>query len=283
MFRASLPPVLAPALALGLIAGLTAHGAKAADYLRGSYAGEAAPRAVASEVDWAGFYAGVHAGTSVNTADLRSMADPLANATLPNSSLVGLMRNTIAFKEVTKMGPSFGGFVGINWLWDDVVLGLEADYTRSNTKTTSTSGPYGRLEVSGTDEWAITSTSQARATVSDRGTLRARAGWAAGMFMPFVTAGVAFGNVDSRATTSGEITRTDISNPPTRIDLGTGNISGRIGKRSMGFGSAVGAGIDMQIMPGMFLRAEYQNIQLKQASGVDVTINTGRVAGGVKF
>jgi outer membrane immunogenic protein len=279
MFRATLPPVLA----LGLMAGLYAPTAKAADYLRGSYAGETAPQAAAGP-DWAGFYAGVHAGASVSQSDLRKMADPLSKAALPNSTITDLLANTINFKDVTKMGPSYGAFTGVNWLWDDVVLGVEADYTRSSIKTTSTAGPYGLIRTVGTEEWGVTSTSTARANVSDWGTLRARAGWATGMFLPYLTAGVAFGNVDGRATTSGSWTRTDVSAPPARTLVDSGTFSARIGKREINYGSTIGAGLDMQIMPGAFLRAEFQHVQLYSiSSGPAVSFNTARVGGGVKF
>ena len=50
------------------------------------------------------------------------------------------------------------------------------------------------------------------------------------------------------------------------------------------YGGAYGVGVDMQLFPNMFLRAEYQGVTF--ASGgkrPDVSISTARVGGGIKF
>jgi opacity protein-like surface antigen len=109
-------------------------------------------------------------------------------------------------------------------------------------------------------------------------------GWAAGFLMPYLTAGVAFGNLDSRATTAGTWQRIDVSAPPARTLLDSGNFSGVVGRRGITYGGVIGAGLDMQLLPNTFLRAEWQYIQF--ASGgerPDTSVNTARVAGGVKF
>lgn len=263
------------------VAGM-APSAEAADYLRGAYSGDTEPRAAG--VDWAGVYGGVHAGITSVQADHRSLASPLADSAMPSAGIhKTLLQETINFKDTNKAGVTYGGFVGINWLWDDVVLGVEADYTRASFKSTSSFGPYGLFRDSGTDRYSVTSTSTSRAKVSDLVTLRGRVGWAAGMFMPYLTAGVAFANVDSRATTSGTWSLESLLVPPAYPTL-TGPFSGVVGRRGITYGGALGAGVDMQLLPGTFTRLEWQYIQL--ASGgqrPNISINTARVAGGVKF
>jgi opacity protein-like surface antigen len=279
-----------PGSGIALIVGLAAFGldgrAIAADYLRGPYAGEAQPQS--ESVDWAGVYGGVHAGITSGQTDPRSMAAPLAQNALPNTVITDTVASMISFKESNKQGASYGAFIGVNWQWDDIVLGIEADYTHSSIKANSTSTQARTVRPTGTtDEYAVIATSTSRAKISDWATLRGRVGYAAGMFMPFLTAGVAFGNLDGRATTNGTWERYDVSGGapvPYPAPFFTGNFAGVVGRRGITYGGAFGAGIDMQLIPNTFLRAEWQYIQF--ASGgqrPEVSINTARVAGGVKF
>lgn len=266
------------ALATAVITLGMTPSAYALDWLRGSFAGT-------HQVDWSGIYGGVHAGMSVGQVDSRPLAGPLAENALPNSILTDPLRRTIFFKEVNQTATSFGGFVGMNWQWDDVVMGVETDYTRSNLKGNTTTGPNGLITTSGTDEYGVTSVSTSRATITDWGTFRGRIGYSMGIFMPFITAGVAFGNIDGRANTSGSwsrINRTDPTRPV--VIVANAPFAGVVGRRGITYGGVVGAGVDMQLFPNTFLRGEWQHVQF--ASGgqrPNLSINTARVAGGVKF
>ena len=81
-------------------------------------------------------------------------------------------------------GGLLGVTAGYNWQMNQVVFGIEGDINWSGI---SGSGPCG----AGT-----------RCTVDNNwlGTARGRLGWAAGQFMPYVTGGLAFGDVDVRRT-----------------------------------------------------------------------------------
>lgn len=273
---------IALALALATL-GFGSGRAFAADYLRGAYAGEQEPRAAAGP-DWAGVYGGVHAGMSSGQTDPRSLSGALAKNAMPNAGIhQELLLATINIRETNKRAVSYGAFVGMNWLWDDVVLGIEGDYSHSNLAANSSSGPYALFRDVNSVRYTVSSSATSRARISDWATLRGRVGYAAGMFMPYLTAGVAFGSVDSRATTSGTFSTESLNLPPTFPTI-NGTFSGVVGRRGITYGSAVGAGVDMQIIPNTFLRAEWQYINF--ASGgqrPDISINTARVAGGVKF
>ncbi|MCA0405111.1 MAG: outer membrane beta-barrel protein [Proteobacteria bacterium] len=280
MFRVTLPPVVA----FGLLAGLSTPSAQAADYLRGSYAGETTPRQVAPAQDWGGFYVGGFVGASSTNINASNMARPLSQAAVPNSSVTSLVQQTIDFKEQAKTGGNFGFFAGVNYLWDDVVLGMEVDYTRANSRIGTTSGPNGLLERTGSIELAATSSAVARAQLKDYGTIRGRIGYATGMFMPFLSLGMSLGYLDGRATVTGSWVRRDMTTPATPIILGSDTFSTSVGKRSVAVGLAFGGGIEAQIMPNTFLRAEYQRIHLGAGGHApDVAIHTARVGGGVKF
>lgn len=271
------------ALALALSAIGIGGNAKAADYLRGAYAGETAPQAAAAP-DWAGFYGGVHAGASVGEVDAAKFSDQLAVSAMPNSVHTSLLRQSINFRNTNKAGMTYGGFAGFNVVWDDVVLGLEADYTHSGIKSTSHAGPYGLYtDGAGIRNGVSNVVSVARGEIKDWGTIRGRIGYAMGAFMPYITAGISLGNINARATTTGDWYTQSLATPAAFPTI-NGTFSGVTGRRGISYGSALGGGIDMQLLPGTFLRTEYQFVQFANGGKrPDISINTARVAGGIKF
>lgn len=274
---------IALALALATL-GFGSGRAFAADYLRGAYAGEQEPRA-ATGPDWAGVYGGIHAGYTAAQVNASAQGGALANNALPNTVITSTVASMVSLREVKKMGTSYGGFVGVNWLWDDVVLGVEADYTRSSINASASASQSRTFRPAATtDEYDITVNSNSRSRLTDWGTIRGRVGYAAGYFMPFVTAGLAIANVESRSTATGTWTRYDVSAPPARTFVSNGLINGVVNFRGVTYGAALGAGVDMQFLPNTFVRAEWQYILLASGgSRPEIAINAARVAGGVKF
>jgi opacity protein-like surface antigen len=49
------------------------------------------------------------------------------------------------------------------------------------------------------------------------------------------------------------------------------------------YGGAVGLGFDWALTQNIFVRGEWELVQLQDIEGIDARINTGRVALGVKF
>lgn len=275
---------------LTVLALATASSVEAADYLRGAYAPEAEPKS--SGVDWSGVYLGAHAGISAARSDYSALSPQLGRNVLPSLAITDQIPGMIHLGSAIKQGTSIGAFAGYNYLWDDVVLGMEVDYTRSKISTQSASGPISRTlsaASTGTDAWVTTVSARARSQLDDWYTLRGRVGWAAGYFMPYVTAGLAFGNITSTATADGTtsqyaVTTDPITGVPVYTLRGTVSNSYTMRHRGISYGGAVGAGVDMAFFSNLFLRAEWQYIQF--ASGgtrPEMSINTARVAGGVKF
>jgi outer membrane immunogenic protein len=259
------------ALALGLASFGISDRAQAADYLRGAYAGERTPESAG--VDWAGFYAGVHVGVTSAAADGAALKTSLVNAAAPPAIISPTVSSMFNLKPGT--GASYGGFVGINWLWDDVVLGLEADYTHSGIRTGSLR--TSNATFSNGTTYAVALTTDTRMRVADWGTVRGRIGWAAGMFMPYVTGGLAFGNFDTRMSLNGSYTINGVAPAPSTF-------AGTTGRTGFTIGAALGGGVDMQLIPNTFLRAEWQTVQFSSGDKRPaILINTARIAGGVKF
>jgi len=186
------------------LAGLAPGGqAQAADMLRGPYAGDQQPSRTAV-ADWGGIYAGVHVGASVGTADPRRFASTHRNALTASpampASIAATVSGMVGLRDTSATKFSYGAFIGANWQWDDVVLGIEGDYTRSDLRLrNSTTSAQTYSPAAGTEyDLRVTSTSNVR--VQDWATLRARIGWSAGMFMPYITGGFALGSVRSQTS-----------------------------------------------------------------------------------
>jgi outer membrane immunogenic protein len=147
---------------LAVAAVLTAQSAFAAD-LSVAPLYKAPPPAATPAYDWSGFYLGINGGGGWG----HSTWD--ANAT-----------------GIRTSGGMVGGTAGYNWQLGSAVLGLEGDIDWANLKGTSTS-PLCPLGCSTSDSWL--------------GTVRGRAGYAFGGVLPYVTGGLAVGDI--RAATPG--------------------------------------------------------------------------------
>jgi outer membrane immunogenic protein len=267
---------------------LASTSAQAADYLRGAYGGHQGVEPIGAPknggVDWAGVYVGGHVGMSnVQSNSSRFNSTLVQGAGLPNTTLSGMLTTVTNFRNVDKRGTSLGVFAGANYLWDDVMLGVEVDYSRNGADATSRIGPYNNSQDSGGSRWTLNGSATGRAKVSSWGTFRGRVGWAAGYFMPYLTAGVAVGGIDGRATTSGTWQQANPALPGVPV-IATGTYSSRAGRESIAYGGALGAGVDVSFFSNMFLRAEWQHIQFASSSNrPPISMNTARIAGGVKF
>jgi opacity protein-like surface antigen len=178
----------------------------------------------------------------------------------------------------------FGGFVGYNTQYERLVLGVEANYDQANLSLTPLNSPISRLVSAGGTPYDVTVTGSGSVTDLDFGTLRARAGWALGNFLPYVFGGLAVGhsNVNVVATTFG------VQNPPHGCPAGTNppcvpfSFTGTAGKNGEWmYGFTLGAGLDVALTRNVFLRAEYEYVQFAPVANLVVDVNT--VRGGLAF
>jgi len=159
----------------------------------------------------------------------------------------------------------FGGFVGYNSQWEDVVLGFEGNYIHDGIRSISDSaGVVRNLDLS------IQSLTHSNAVVklSDFGSARIRAGYVMGCFLPYAFAGTGFG--------SQTVDRT-ISAFPYPLLPGTSAAT----KTKLVYGYSVGAGLDVMLVGGLFVRAEYEYRRV--TSDIETNINTVRAGLGYKF
>lgn len=156
---------LALALAAAFAVAASAS-ARAADMPRAAPVYKAEPAAQA--FDWTGFYLGLNGGYARGRS---RWSDPLVGADSGRFNTSGGM---------------LGGQIGYNWQTGPVVLGVETDMDWLNAKGSS-SGAGG---VCATDGAGSCQTQQ-----SWLGTMRGRIGFAFDRWLPYVTGGVAYGDI----------------------------------------------------------------------------------------
>ena len=177
--------------------------------------------------NWTGFYIGVNGGGAFG----RSAWDPTGHFNMS--------------------GGIVGGTVGYNYQFGQAVVGVEGDIDWAGISgTTNNLCPLGSKT---SDSWLST--------------VRGRLGYAADRFMPFVTGGAAFGNI--QATTPGFI-----------------------GASSSQVGLTVGAGLEFAIAGNWTAKAEYLYVDLGKftcglSCGVlptnNVSFTTNLVRAGVNY
>lgn len=239
-----------------------------------------AMRADATRIDWRGFYVGGQFSYSDGSADFsNSTQGPIAYS-LRNTTLEA----TFAPSTWQLLGTGdhsaagYGGFVGYNTVYlaptAKIVFGVEANWDQASLSIFAPSSPLTRVVPDGSNTVSITGSGSV--TDLDFGTLRARAGWAVGNFLPYAFAGLAVGqaNVNIAETTT-VIQKT----PP-----GTFVFPATAGKNNEWlYGFTVGGGLDYALTHHIFVRGEYEYVQFQSIAGTNIDVNTVRLGAGIKF
>lgn len=262
-------------LALGLI-GL-ASDAVAGEFmlpvLRGSNTFVPAPPTFTR---WSGFYVGGQWGYSGANVDFSNATRDLVAFSLRELALESEQSPSQwqVLGQSSTSASSYGGFVGVNTQWDDAILGFELNYSRSSLMAIALATPLTRATSAGGNSYLLTITGSGSMRVTDVGTLRARAGYAAGNFLPYLTAGFAIGRAD--IARSSAVTGTENGFPFSFTESETKNAA-------FLYGWAVGAGLDVAVTSNVFLRGEAEYVNFAPNSGMHATITSARVAAGLKF
>jgi opacity protein-like surface antigen len=275
------------ALALILMAPAGAIAADMPEFLRGSYS--------PSSTRWDGFYVGGQAGKTFGTADFSNATGSMVSYMLANTELQGIVSDWTTLSKSSTGGPSFGGFIGYNFQWDDVVLGAELNYNRMSLETGArdTVGPIlipgASLPDGSTVLYSVTETSSASVVIHDIATARARAGWAFDRFLPYGFAGLAVGRADvSRfATLAGTTKTTTSTDTPPVVVSGPLKLPRNPQSLSQGgliaYGFTAGLGVDVALMQNLFVRAEWEFVEFPNIADFRVPANSARVGVGLKF
>lgn len=278
----------------------SAQAADMPDYLRGSVSSDQTPTR-----NWDGWYAGGQVGYSSAELDFRKTIQGLSNFIFRDTVLEDPTSQLTTLSKASPQSVGFGGFVGRNYQWDDLVFGVEANYNYMNRLASSSSNSIGPLlfvnpkgetpPPNTTNTYAVTLNGTAAVHIKDVITLRGRAGWATGNFLPYVFGGVAVGRMDvSRSVTSfvtkeQDVTTTDALGVTTTVfgtpflvpSLTTTNSQERPNNFVVGWTG--GLGMEYMVWNGLFLRGEWEHIRFMSVENTSVTMDSGRVGVGYKF
>jgi outer membrane immunogenic protein len=273
-------------LVLGAVLAAAATApAAAADWfdsssLRGSYSGlfNRPPSA------WDGISLGGTFGYS-------SMSTDFGNAT--QSEISYILRNTLLEQEFTPsswtalpsgsaQSDTWGAFLGYSWQTEQLVLGVDLAYTHVNNLDTSANDTTARI-VTTSDSYQhdVNIQSSAYIKLKDYATLRARAGYAFGQFLPYAFIGAAVGRFDY--STSATVTD-NITPPAPAVPYVFGPTTDSQSKtNAYDAGLEAGLGMDVAVLPNVFVRGEWEFIAFAPLSGIRTNINTVRAGIGVRF
>jgi outer membrane immunogenic protein len=291
---------------LAAVMATTAVSAQAADmpdFLRGTLPASSAPTR-----DWDGYYVGGQVGYSSANVDFSQSVVGLTNFIFRNSVLQGPTSQWSLLNKANIQGTGFGGFVGRNWQWDDVVLGVEANYSYINSLAGSAASsmalaipnPAGsNPPPNHTYTYNTTLTGAASLQVKDMMTFRGRAGWASGDFLPYLFGGLAVGRMDvARSVTSNVVLRDDATTtttdafgnvvtttlPPVFSNIPTLSQS-QSQERTNNFvpGWTAGLGFEYMMWGNLFLRGEWEYVRFMSVESTNVTMNSAHAGIGYKF
>lgn len=243
--------------------------------------------------NWGGVYLGAFGGLGTMNIGTNAAAQNYITKVLNGYAFADASSQATAISNITRLNPInaspkvFGAFFGYQAQYEDAVIGVEFDYTRLSGSNggTSTFTPPASLVINGTSYTdRITPTTSLSASLQDYWTARVRGGWAFGRVMPFITGGIALARGSTSFTYSADCVRNG-------IDTNTGSTTciGGVGtataseRDKLGFGFAVGTGVEALVTNNIFLRAEYQYLRVPSLAGVPVTLQTVRAGLGVKY
>jgi outer membrane immunogenic protein len=234
---------------------------------------------------WEGFYFGGQVTGGDAHADFTSATEPL----------LALQFRILTLEQEQHpstwqvLGPSdahaagLGGYLGYNAQWDNAVVGVEFNYTRTSLDVISPNFPIARLTpaLSNGAQYDVILSGSGSLRIHDVGTLRARFGWVIDNFMPYATIGFAAGSADvALSVTCGCVQR---ANPPAIPQVDFSFTTAVPKDQALLFGFAGGGGLDVALTTHVFARAEYEYIQFAPVSRIMSHIHMGRAGIGLKF
>jgi opacity protein-like surface antigen len=234
-------------------------------------------------VNWQGGYIGGHAAYGTSNMNFANSTRNIAARLLDGTEMESVQQISEwpIMGKVSAHGHGFGGFVGYNSQWSDVVVGLELNYTHGKFGGSQTGSMSRFFSLPSGYTVGATYEGTARMNISDMGTLRVRGGYAYGSFLPYMFAGIALGQADIIRTARVFGTQVNpavappFNNVPFDVSASDGQYSHLI------YGYSFGLGTEVMLISNLFLRAEWEYVRF--TSSVDTSINTVRAGLGYKF
>jgi outer membrane immunogenic protein len=283
-------------LSIALLTAGMASPALASDYdlpnvpvLRGSAQPPAPLYSVgpATFTRWSGFYVGGDFSFNNGTANFSSATAPGVEFALQNT----VVQQTFAPSQLSLLGNGAGNalgggaFLGYNTQWQDLVLGVEANYTHTSVNTaaaTPSSFQIARAFIppSGNVSSISLSNASGRLSLTDYGEARFRAGYVVGDFLPYGFVGMVVGMGSYSISTHIDL---QCALPSPGECQGFPLDPGSSQSNALLWGYSVGAGLDWRLTPNFFLRGEFDFDQFAPISNIQLNLVSGRLGGAFKF
>jgi outer membrane immunogenic protein len=254
--------------------------------------GGSLPVGPATFTRWSGFYVGGQISYGNANADFTTATQPLVASSLAELAL----ESQIGVQTWPVLGSGsgdavgYGGFVGYNTQWQDLVVGFEGNYTHTALTTTASVTPINNrvMPVAGNTD-IVSLTGAAQLGVTDYASFRTRAGWILGNVLPYGFAGLVIGRGNYSVTTEVYGQQNSASPAyfpcdqtlPTCVGFDFSNSAGQNGVLLYGF--SVGGGVDWAVTQNIFLRGEFEYVQFAPIANIVASIVSARVGAGFKF
>lgn len=234
---------------------------------------------------WDGWQLGVQAGFGNMNTDFGNSTSSQIAFILRNTELEAeaAPSNWTTLPKNSTNGAVFGGFFGYNMQWSELVIGWDLSYQYASILQSSADASISRLLTTTADnvQHDVTITASSKMKLIDYATLRARAGYAVGNFLPYAVIGLAAGRFNYQTSVTVTDNQTLPGPPPTPLFF---QDSSTAGKTNAIVGGVVGGlGVDWAFTPNTFLRAEWEYIAFAPVNGARINTNTGQLGVGVRF
>lgn len=195
---------------------------------------------------WTGWYGGISGG--YGWGDPYIVVDPSTVPLPPSGQALATFSADSPFSLHTHPTGGFGGILlGYNAQFQAFIIGWEADFSFSGIRDTAT-GTFTNFAVFDTDTGSTNGVVTLETKLKWFGTVRGRWGFVVGTVMPYVTGGLAYGQLENTVTSSA----TQILNG---ASAGGYNLSASFTDTQLGY--TVGGGLDWLIANNWLFRAEY--------------------------
>ena len=248
-------------------------------FLRGSFTDGLST----ATVNWGGGYIGGHVSHGAADMDFTNSGQDLLAKLLNNVDLESQfdISKWPLLGKAHMQSSGYGGFIGYNFQFTEAIIGVELNYTHGNFFGAN-SGIQSRVFQYPTD-YASTATASSSASMklTDYGSLRARAGYPVGNFLPYGFLGLAMGqaNINRRADVDLDYRYVGPIPPLPNYGGAWGMTDNANSHLITGF--AGGVGIDIMLYAGLFLRAEWEHLRF--TGKVETSVNTVKAGLGYKF
>jgi outer membrane immunogenic protein len=239
------------------------------------------------EFNWSGLYGGIHVNTTLADFNFTNPVSKLAREAYYAHNGQDL---AVSIARIPTGGSDqqsgIGGYVGFNWLWEDVVVGLEADFTHmQNTLVDSQTFADGRRRVRGNVEDQVVYAAGTRAELQDYLIVKARGGYAWGRFLPYASIGLVVAQQRNRSAYLSNYQEWALD--PDTGDRVTQRVNedrnAFIDKTGYNYGAAFGVGLEYALLDNVIVRGEYQYIAMADYKSIRTTANTFRFGVGLKY